>query len=42
MRPRKIKKKNCEYNPSFIDEIIKKLDYKKVKFDNLRFLAGDV
>ena len=24
-----------------IDEIIKKLDYKKIKFDNLRFLAGD-
>ena len=24
-----------------IDEIIKKLDHKKIKFDNLRFLAGD-
>ena len=24
-----------------IDEIIKKLDHKKIKFDNLQFLAGD-
>ena len=24
-----------------INEIIKKLDHKKIKFDNLRFLAGD-
>ena len=24
-----------------IDEITKKLDHKKIKFDNLQFLAGD-
>ena len=34
-------KKFVNLIPKMIDEIIKKLDHKKIKFDNLQFLAGD-